>query len=273
MRPLVMGVLNVTPDSFSDGGRYLDFDAALAHGLDMVAAGADVVDVGGESSRPGAEPVVEAEELRRVVPVVEALAPHVRVSVDTVKPAVADAALAAGATLLNDISASLWEIAAAAGAGWVAMHMQGTPRTMQREPRYGDVVGEVTAFLAERATQARDAGVGEVWIDPGIGFGKTVAHNLTLLRGLPAVVALGLPVLVGASRKSFLGTAGARPGREPLPVEDRLPASIATATWAMLAGASMVRAHDVAATVQAAVLVGTARVGEPEPAHAAGGGR
>jgi len=279
MRPLVMGVLNVTPDSFSDGGRYLDFDAAVAHGLDMVAAGADVVDVGGESSRPGATEVGEAEELRRVVPVVEALAPHVRVSVDTVKPAVAEAALGAGATLLNDISASLWATAAAAGAGWVAMHMQGTPRTMQRDPRYGDVVAEVAAFLAGRAATAAEAGVREVWIDPGIGFGKTVAHNLSLLRALPALVGTGLPVVVGTSRKSFLGVIGARPGHDPLPVERRLPASLATATWAMLAGAAMVRVHDVAATVQAATLVGDTRLvgaaagaAGPEPA-AAGGGR
>jgi len=275
MRPLVMGVLNVTPDSFSDGGRYLDFDAAVAHGLHMVAAGADVVDVGGESSRPGAAPVEEAEELRRVVPVVEALAPHVRVSVDTVKPAVAEAALDAGATLLNDVSASLWATAAAADAGWVAMHMQGTPRTMQRDPRYDDVVGEVAAFLAERAAAASDAGVREVWIDPGIGFGKTVAHNLALLRALPLLVGTGLPVLVGTSRKSFLGVIGARRGHEPIALSDRLPASLATAAWAMLAGVAMVRVHDVAATVQAAILVGETRLADlggaaPEPASAGG---
>jgi dihydropteroate synthase len=274
MRPLVMGVLNVTPDSFSDGGRYLDFDAALAHGLDMAAAGADVIDVGGESSRPGAEPVDEAEELRRVVPVVEALSRRVRVSVDTVKPAVAEAALGAGATLVNDISASLWATAAAGGAGWVAMHMQGTPRTMQRDPHYGDVVAEVAAFLAERVDTARAAGVHEVWIDPGIGFGKTTSHNLALLRGLPVLVGLGVPVLVGTSRKSFLGVAATRAGHDPLPLEDRLPASLATATWAMLAGAAMVRVHDVAATVQAATLVGQARLAEGAPAVAGvrGGG-
>src|SRR5579862_2562933 len=171
-----MGVLNVTPDSFSDGGRFLDFDAAVAHGLDMVRHGADVVDVGGESSRPRADPVAEDEELRRVVPVVAALAPHVRVSVDTVKPVVAEAAIEAGATLVNDISASLWPVAAAAGVGWVAMHMQGSPRTMQDAPHYDDVVAEVHGFLLERATTARAAGVAEVLVDPGIGFGKTVAH-------------------------------------------------------------------------------------------------
>ena len=240
MRPSVMGVLNVTPDSFSDGGRYLDLDTAVAHGLGMVAAGADVVDVGGESSRPGADPVPEAEELRRVVPVVEALAPHVRVSVDTVKRAVAEAAIAAGATLVNDVSAALWAVAAEGHVGWMAMHMQGTPRTMQADPHYGDVVAEVSAFLVERAHTARAAGVGEVWVDPGIGFGKTVAHNLALLRHLPELVALGLPVVVGTSRKSFLGVLGAGEGAAPLPVEDRLPGSLATATWAMLAGAAMV---------------------------------
>ena len=260
MPPSVMGVLNVTPDSFSDGGRYLDFDAALAHGLDMVAAGADIVDVGGESSRPGAETVPEDEERRRVVPVVAALAPHVRVSVDTVKPAVAEAAIDAGATLVNDVSASLSDVAARRGVGWVAMHMLGTPRTMQDAPRYDDVVGEVGAFLLDRARAARDAGVSEVWVDPGIGFGKTVSHNLELLRHLPELVALGFPVMVGTSRKSFLGTVAARPDGSPTPVEDRLPASLATATWAMLAGAAMVRVHDVAPTVQAATLVGPARL-------------
>src|SRR6202167_3387762 len=173
MVPRVMGVLNVTPDSFSDGGLFVDPARAVAHGLEMARHGAAVVDVGGESSRPGAEPVTEREELRRVVPVIEALAPHVRVSVDTVKRAVADAALAAGATLLNDISATLWPVAAEGGAGWVAMHMQGEPRSMQHDPRYDDVVAEVGAFLLDRARAAADGGVGEVWVDPGIGFGKT----------------------------------------------------------------------------------------------------
>jgi len=255
-----MGVLNVTPDSFSDGGRYLDPEAALAHGLAMARAGADVVDVGGESSRPGAEPVDEAEELRRVVPVVEALAGHVRVSVDTTKRAVAEAAVAAGATLVNDISASLWPVAAEAGVGWVAMHMQGSPRTMQEAPAYGDVVAEVGAFLADRARAATEGGVAEVWVDPGIGFGKTAAHNLALLRHLPALAAQGHPVLVGTSRKSFLGRVGAPAGADPLGVEDRRAGSLATATWAMLAGASMVRVHDVASTVEAATLVGGTRL-------------
>jgi dihydropteroate synthase len=256
-----MGVLNVTPDSFSDGGRFLHFDDAISHGLDMVRQGADIVDVGGESSRPRADAVSEPEEMRRVVPVVAALAPHVRVSVDTVKPAVAEAAIEAGASLVNDISASLWPVAASAGAGWVAMHMQGSPRTMQDAPSYDDVVEEVRGFLVDQATAARAAGVAEVFIDPGIGFGKTTAHNLALLRHLPVLVAEGFPVAVGTSRKSFLGRLAAGPGAPPEPVEARLPGSVATATWAMLSGASLVRVHDVAATVQAATLVGPTRAG------------
>lgn len=252
-----MGVLNVTPDSFSDGGRYLDPDRAVARGLEMAAEGADVVDVGGESSRPGATPVPEAEERARVVPVVAALAGRVRVSVDTAKAAVAEAAVAAGATLVNDITARLWPVAAEARVGWVAMHMRGTPPTMQADPRYDDVVGEVRAFLLARADEALGAGVAEVWVDPGIGFGKTPAHNLSLLRHLDVLVATGLPVLVGTSRKGFLGTVAPDPDGTPVPVERRLPASLATATWAMTAGVRMVRVHDVAATVQAATLVGT----------------
>jgi dihydropteroate synthase len=265
VRPLVMGVLNVTPDSFSDGGRWLDPDAAVARGLAMVAEGADVVDVGGESTRPGAAAVEEAEELRRVVPVIEALAPHVRVSVDTRKAAVAERAVAAGATLVNDVSASLDAVAAAAGVGWVAMHMRGEPRTMQASPEYGDVVGDVEAFLVARAERARGAGVQEVWIDPGIGFGKTAGHNLALLRRLGRLVATGYPVMVGTSRKSFLGRLSVAEGEEPAPVDDRLEASLATAVWAMDQGAAMVRVHDVRATVEAAVLVGCGLVG-PGPA-------
>ncbi|MGI9032149.1 MAG: dihydropteroate synthase [Acidimicrobiales bacterium] len=250
MPPLVMGVLNVTPDSFSDGGRWFNTEAAVARGLEMVAEGADVVDVGGESTRPGAGTVDEAEECNRVVPVIEALAPHVRVSVDTRKAVVAKAAVAAGATLVNDVSASLWEVAAAAGVGWVAMHMRGEPATMQHDPHYNDVVCEVRDMLVERAGQARQAGVEEVWVDPGIGFGKTVAHNLALLRHLGTLADTGFPVMVGTSRKSFLGqlTGGA-------PVGDRLEGSLATAAWAMTHGAAMVRAHDVAATAQLARLL------------------
>ncbi|TMM14329.1 MAG: dihydropteroate synthase [Actinobacteria bacterium] len=257
MRALVMGVLNVTPDSFSDGGRYFSHDAAVAHGLEMVAEGADIVDVGGESSRPGAEPVAEPEELRRVVPVVEALSPHVRVSVDTAKASVAEAAVGAGATLVNDISASLYEVAAAGGVGWVAMHMRGTPRTMQHDPQYNDVVGEVVTFLEERADRAVAAGVTEVWVDPGIGFGKRAEHSVTLLRHLGRLVASGHPVMVGTSRKSFLGRLTDRED-VPLPADERLAGSLATAVWAMANGAGMVRVHDVAPTVHAAMIVGDA---------------
>ena len=243
-----MGVLNVTPDSFSDGGRWLDPEAAVTHGLRMVAEGADVIDVGGESTRPGAEPVPVDEELRRVLPVVEALAGHVRVSIDTRKAEVAEAAIEAGATLVNDVSASLAPVAAAGGAGWVAMHMQGDPRTMQQAPAYDDVVAEVRAFLVDRASSA---GVDEVWIDPGIGFGKTHEHNLTLLRRLGELVDTGLPVVVGTSRKAFLGRLTGGAG-----VDDRVEASIATAAWSLSQGAAMVRVHDVAPTVAAAQLLG-----------------
>jgi dihydropteroate synthase len=252
-----MGILNVTPDSFSDGGRFLDPVAAVARGREMIAEGADWIDVGGESTRPGAEPVAEAEERRRVVPVIEALAGEAPISIDTTKPAVARAAVAAGATLINDVSASLHEVAAETGAGWVAMHRRGDPRTMQRAPHYDDVVDTVRAFLVERAETAEAAGVTDVWIDPGIGFGKDAHHNLTLLRRLPEVVELGWPVVVGTSRKSFLGRllAASDGVDEPVPVDDRLAGSIATATWAMVAGAAMVRVHDVRASVQAAAVV------------------
>ena len=250
-----MGVVNVTPDSFSDGGRWLDPDAAIAHGIELFTEGADVVDVGGESTRPGAEPVAEEEELRRVLPVVEALAGRGRVSIDTRHAGVAEAAVSAGATLVNDVSASpdLWQVAAAAGpgVGYCAMHMQGRPQTMQEHPTYDDVVTEVTEFLVTRATAARDAGVREVWIDPGIGFGKTGDHNLSLLKHLGVLVETGFPVLVGTSRKRFLQRIiGADAG-------DVLEGSLATAVAAMAAGAGMVRVHDVRATVDAARIVGS----------------
>jgi dihydropteroate synthase len=250
---LVMGVVNVTPDSFSDGGRWFDADAAIAHGLELLAAGADVVDVGGESTRPGAAPVDEDEERRRVLPVVEALAVHGRVSIDTRHASVAEAAVVAGATIVNDISASpaLAEVAAASGGvAYVAMHMQGEPQTMQRDPHYDDVVVEVRDFLVERAASARAAGVGEVWIDPGIGFGKTATHNLSLLKHLGVLVETGYPVVVGTSRKRFLQTllgAGA---------DDVVEGSLTTAVAAIVAGAAMVRVHDVAETVQAVRVVG-----------------
>lgn len=258
-----MGVLNVTPDSFSDGGRYSALDAAVARGQEMADEGADVVDVGGESTRPGAVPVPEEEELRRVVPVVEALAGRVRVSVDTVKPGVARAAVAAGATLLNDISGTMWPVAAELSVGWVGMHMRGTPQTMQSLTDYDDVGREVRDHLLTCADRAARAGVPEVWVDPGIGFAKTAAQNLSLLSCLDALVVdagrHGARVLVGTSRKSFLGRvalAAPAPSALASSVLDRFEPSLATAVWAMAAGVQMVRVHDVAATVQAAVLVG-----------------
>lgn len=257
-----MGVLNVTPDSFSDGGRHEDVDSAVAWGRSMIADGAAVIDVGGESTRPGAAPVTVEEELRRVVPVVERLAPECRVSIDTRHDEVARAAAAAGATLINDVGASLWEVAGELGVGWVAVHMQGQPGTMQRAPTYADVVGEVLDFLVERADRAADAGVEEVWIDPGIGFGKTLEHNLQLLAAVGRFAGTGLPVLVGTSRKSSMGVLTARSDARVGPevaltaVQDRLEASLASATWAMVQGARMVRAHDVRSHVRAAMVVG-----------------
>lgn len=251
-----MGVLNVTPDSFSDGGEHLAVERAVEHARRMMDEGAAYVDVGGESTRPGADPVDPVEECRRIIPVVEALAPiareaRVRLSVDTRNEATARAAVRHGVTLINDVSASLWPVAAELGVGWVAMHMAGDPRTMQRSPRYDDVVAEVGAFLDDRAARAAAAGVREIWIDPGIGFGKTTEHNLELLAHLDALAASGLPVLVGTSRKRFLGELLADASGEPAGVEDRLEGSVATAVWSALHGASMVRVHDVAATVRA----------------------
>jgi dihydropteroate synthase len=259
-RSLVMGVLNVTPDSFFDGGRYPTVGDAVARGLAMAAEGADVVDVGGESTRPGAGPVDETEELRRVIPVIEGLARSgVRVSVDTVKPAVARAAVEAGATLVNDVQGSLWSVAAGLGGGWVSMHMRGTPATMDDLATYDDVVAEVHAVVLCAAERAAAAGVPEVWVDPGIGFAKTSEHNLLLLGALGQLVAsaadVGARVLVGTSRKRFLGRFGGT-GERPLPAADRLEASLATAVWCMAQGVGMVRVHDVAPTVQAAMLVG-----------------
>ncbi len=251
-----MGIVNVTPDSFSDGGRFVHVPDAVAHGLALAAEGADIVDVGGESTRPGAAPVDLDEELARVVPVVEALAAHTRVSVDTAKPEVARAAAAAGASLLNDVTASLDEVAAECDLAWIAMHMQGEPRTMQLEPSYDDVVEEVSAYLEAQARRAADRGVHEVWIDPGIGFGKTFAHNWALLAALPQLCDLGFPVAVGTSRKRFLGAlAAADEGTEP-PADDRLEGSVATALLAAQAGVGLLRVHDVAATVSALEAAG-----------------
>jgi dihydropteroate synthase len=253
-----MGVVNVTPDSFSDGGRYRDHAAAIEHGKALAAEGADLVDVGGESTRPGAEPVPVDEELERVLPVVEGLtAAGVAVSIDTRKAAVAEAAVAAGASLVNDVSASLAEVAATHRAGFVAMHMLGDPRTMQRDPHYDDVVAEVRDFLVERAEAAVKAGVRQVWIDPGIGFGKRLEHNLDLLANIDALVATGYPVLIATSRKAMLGTLAAKADRrqDPPPTSDRLEGSLSTAAWALWRGVAMVRVHEVAETVRVADAV------------------
>lgn len=256
MRPLVMGVLNVTPDSFFDGGRYLDSASAIARGLAMVEEGADVVDVGGESSRPGSEPVDEHEELRRVLPVIAALSGAVRVSIDTMKPAVAQAAVDSGATILNDVARRLTEVAARTGVGLILMHMRGTPRDMQVDPRYDSVADEVFGELRSNAAAARSTGVREVYVDPGIGFGKTLEHNLILLRSLPDLVSSGEDVVIGTSRKSFIGRVLADKDASPLGVDERFEGSLASAVWAMAAGVAMVRVHDVKETADAAHLFG-----------------
>lgn len=250
-----MGVLNVTPDSFSDGGRWLDPASAVAHGRQMIAEGADVIDVGGESTRPGASPVSAGEEMRRILPVIEALAEQTVVSVDTRKEEVARAAVAAGASLVNDVSASLWPVAADTGAGWVAMHMPADPSVMQSHAHYDDVVAEVRDYLVARAERAAAAGVGQVWIDPGIGFGKTGDHNLSLLRHLDQLVSTGWPVLIGTSRKSFLG----RLAGQTLAPSDRLEGTLATSAWAIVGGAAMIRVHDVRPAVMLARLAGEHR--------------
>lgn len=246
--PVVMGVLNVTTDSFSDGGRFINFDAAIAQGLAMLAAGAAIIDVGGESTRPGAEPVGLAEELRRVVPVVRELAATgALVSIDTSKPEVITAAIAAGATMVNDVYALRMPgalEAVSSGAAVCLMHMQGEPRSMQQAPQYADVVAEVGEFLAARAAACAAVGItrDRLVIDPGFGFGKTLQHNLQLLRGLRQLTQQGLPILAGLSRKSLLG---ALTGRA---VEARLAGSLALAYAALEGGARMIRTHDVAET-------------------------
>lgn len=254
----VMGIVNVTPDSFSDGGRYLDADAAVAHGLELAGEGASILDVGGESTRPGAEPVGEPEELRRVVPVIERLRsalPEIRLSIDTCKASVAAAALDAGADLVNDVTAlrgdpDMASLVAERDVEVCLMHMRGEPRTMQDNPVYDDVVADVARFLEERVAFAVSEGVPEerLLLDPGIGFGKTVAHNLELLRRLDEIVALGRPVLVGTSRKSFLGRLT---GRE---VDDRLAGTIATNVLAFERGARIFRVHEVAPLLDALTI-------------------
>lgn len=260
-RPVVMGVVNVTPDSFSDGGRFLDAEAAIRHGLALAEEGAAFVDVGGESTRPGAQSVGVQEELRRVLPVIERLAGATSavISVDTSKPEVMRAASAAGAGLINDVRAlrepGALEAAQESGCAVCLMHMQGEPRTMQAAPAYEDVVGEVRAYLAERALACRTAGFSadRLVIDPGFGFGKTLEHNLTLLRHLRELGVDGLPLMVGLSRKSMVGKLTGRPEGE------RLLGSVTLAVMAALAGARIVRAHDVAATVEALRVVATVR--------------
>ncbi len=276
----VMGVLNVTPDSFSDGGLFTDIDDAAAHAGAMIDEGAEVIDVGGESTRPGADAVDAETEAQRVIPVIERIRgewPDIQISVDTSKPAVAAAAVAAGATIVNDVSASLEAVAAETGAGWIAMHALGPSKHMQDDPRYGDVVAEVAAFLDAAAARARSLGVKRVWVDPGFGFGKTLEHNLALMASLDRFVDIA-PTVVGVSRKSSIGalhgasdaaaaagsagTAAAAAGSAhtapsdsaavtPAATDDRLEGSLALAVWAAHEGADIVRAHDVAATVRA----------------------
>jgi dihydropteroate synthase len=256
MNSKLMGVVNVTPDSFSDGGLYLDPERAIAHGRALAGAGADILDVGGESTRPGAEAVAEAEELRRVVPVIEGLAgAAAAISVDTSKAAVAAAALDAGAGIVNDVTAlrgdgEMAPLCAARGATVVLMHMLGEPRTMQDNPRYGDVVEEVGDFLAARMAAAIAAGIEEerIWLDPGIGFGKTAVHNMELLRRLGELARLGRPLVVGTSRKSFIGRV------DGSPADARLGGTIASSVLAAAEGAAVLRVHDVAEMRQALMV-------------------
>ncbi|MFN7521356.1 MAG: dihydropteroate synthase [Lysobacteraceae bacterium] len=267
-RPLVMGIVNVTPDSFSDGGEHADVDAAVAHALRFVEEGADILDIGGESTRPGAAPVDEATERARVLPVIEALVARtgVPISIDTTKPGVMRAALEAGAGMVNDVMAlraeGSLEAVAASRAAVVLMHMQGEPRTMQASPHYDDVVGEVHRFLAERIFACELAGIEKrrLVVDPGFGFGKTLEHNLALLAGLRRFTELGVPVLAGLSRKSSLGQITGRA------VDDRVAASVAAHLLAVQNGARLVRVHDVAATVDALkVWSAVAAVASPMP--------
>jgi len=258
MAPKLMGVVNVTPDSFSDGGLYLDPEAAIRHGEGLARAGAAILDVGGESTRPGAEEVAPEEELRRVWPVIEGLAEiDAQISVDTSKAAVAEAALDAGAEIVNDVTAlrgdsEMAALCAERGATVVLMHMLGTPRTMQRDPVYEDVVADVKAFLAERVEVAMAAGVAEerIWLDPGIGFGKTAEHNLELLRRLAELRELGRPLVIGTSRKSFIGKVDGSDAGE------RLGGTIASSVLAAADGAEVLRVHDVAEVGQAMAVAG-----------------
>ncbi|MPZ87011.1 MAG: dihydropteroate synthase [Nitriliruptorales bacterium] len=273
-RPAVVGVINVTDDSFSDGGRLYPErhpDAAVAWGRGLLAEGADMLDIGGESTRPGSRGVPEEEEARRTLPVLERLAADGAVcSVDTRKPGIARAAMAAGAQVINDVSGArdpaLLEAAAETGAAYVLMHMRGTPADMQRLTGYDDVVAEVYEFLAAGLERCVSAGipVDRVLVDPGIGFAKTAEHNLTLLRSLRQLRGLGSGVFVGASRKSFLGALTAADPDEPVPVEDRLEASLACAALAVAGGVAMIRVHDVAATVRTARVARAITTGQQD---------
>ncbi len=264
-RTLIMGILNVTPDSFYDGGRRGDVRQAIADAVDMAEAGADIVDIGGESSRPGSRPVSAEEELARVAPVLDGVRREVKIpiSIDTYKAGVAQAALDAGADIVNDISALRFDgemisVIAREQVPVVLMHMQGTPRTMQAEPRYDDVVREVKDFLSQRLQEAIDRGIARdaIIIDPGIGFGKNLDHNLSLLRRLPMLAALGQPLLVGVSRKTFIGRI------LDLDPEERLEGSLAAAVAAVLGGANIIRAHDVQQTVRAVRVADALRHGD-----------
>lgn len=257
-RPLIMGVLNITPDSFSDGGRYMDPEKALEHGHYMAESGADILDIGGESSRPGAESVPAEEEIKRVIPIIKKLAKKTKlpISVDTVKSEVAERAFDAGASVLNDISAlradeKMAELAAKSEAYVILMHMRGTPSDMQDDTRYADLIGEISGFLSDAASRASEKGIvkEKIIIDPGIGFGKSVEGNFIILKNLDKFLKLGYPLLIGASRKSFIGkTLG-------IDVDERVEGSVAAACYAILNGADIVRVHDVAETRRALTII------------------
>jgi len=254
--PLVMGILNTTPDSFSDGGKWATVDRAVTQAERMISEGAAIIDVGGESTRPGASPVSVPDELDRVLPVIERLAGRCLISIDTKKAEVADAAVTAGAAIVNDVSASLDDVVADRGAGWIAMHMQGTPETMQHAPSYADVVEDVRVQLTASVDRAARRGIEHVWIDPGIGFGKTFAHNLELLRATPEFTEVA-PVVVGVSRKSTIGELhewadGMLGEAGEVRAADRLEGSVTAAVWAWRCGANIVRTHDVRSTAMAA---------------------
>jgi dihydropteroate synthase len=264
-RTLVMGVLNVTPDSFSDGGRFLDHEAAVEHGLRMAADGADLLDVGGESTRPGSDEVPDEEELGRVLPVVKRLAAEVDipVSIDTRKARVAEGAIEAGASIVNDVAGGrdrrMLDVVRDAGRGLILMHMLGEPKTMQLDPRYDDVVRDVRRYLAERITAAERAGIARdrLAVDPGLGFGKTSAHSLSLMRHVDAFLDLGVPVVVGPSRKSFIGAA-----LGDAPVEGRLHGTAGAVAWMAARGAHVIRVHDVHEMAEVVRVVDAIRTAE-----------